>query len=153
MKQTALDFLRQHPEVCFATCENGRPRIRVFQIMRQAGTTLYFATSPQKAVYRQLLRNAAIEIMAVADRVSVRCAGKACFDVDDECQQWIYNNNPVLPRLYSDYRKLAYFSLPIEEICYYDLRPTPPVNVRIDLTAGTETSGFVGERFEKKPKQ
>ena len=40
--QTALDFLRQHNEVTFATCEANRPKLRIFQIMRQDDTTLYF---------------------------------------------------------------------------------------------------------------
>ena len=42
MIQKALDFLKSHIEVAFATCEGNRPRIRVFQIMKQEGTTLYF---------------------------------------------------------------------------------------------------------------
>ena len=29
----ALDFLRNHVEIAFATCEGNRPRIRIFQIM------------------------------------------------------------------------------------------------------------------------
>ena len=41
----ALDFLRNHVEIAFATCEGNRPRIRIFQIMKMEGTTLYFATS------------------------------------------------------------------------------------------------------------
>ena len=44
--QTALDFLKKHPEVAFATCEDNRPKIRVFQIMKMEGTVLYFATTP-----------------------------------------------------------------------------------------------------------
>lgn len=50
MIQKALDFLKSHIEVAFATCEGNRPRIRVFQIMKQEGTTLYFATSAEAGV-------------------------------------------------------------------------------------------------------
>jgi len=51
--QTALDFLSRNNEVAFATCADNLPHIRVFQIMKQEGTTLYFATSPSKEVYRE----------------------------------------------------------------------------------------------------
>ena len=150
--QTALDFLKAHNEVAFATCEDNRPKIRLFQIMRQEGTTLYFATSTQKAIYSQLLKNPHVEILAVDGKVSVRCEGSISFDVDDECKRWIYDHNPVLPRLYSSYDKLVYFSLRIDVMDYYDLRPTPPILRHFDLRAGTETGGFVGERFTKEEK-
>ena len=81
MLQKALDFLREHNEIAFATCEGNLPKIRVFQIMKQDGLMLYFATSPMKAVHRQLLENPNVEILASADKVSVRCAGMVLLDV------------------------------------------------------------------------
>ncbi|WP_232220059.1 pyridoxamine 5'-phosphate oxidase family protein [Prevotella falsenii] len=141
--------MKQNKEVVFATNEGNQPKIRIFQIMRQEATTLYFATSSQKEVYRQLQKNPHVEILTMANDVSVRCSGKVSFDVDDKCRQWIYNNNPVLPRLYSSYDKLVYFSLAIEEMDYYDLRPTPPILRHFNLREGTEGTGFVGERFSK----
>ena len=148
--QTALDFLSRHKEVAFATSEDNLPKIRIFQIMRQEAATLYFATSAQKAVYQQLRQNPHIEILAMDGQVSVRCAGKAKFNVGDDCKQWIYDHNPVLPRPYSSYDKLVYFSFNIEEMDYYDLRPTPPIFRHFNLLEETESSGFVGERFTKK---
>jgi len=79
----------------------------------------------------------------------VRCEGMVSFDVDDEKQRWIYENNPVLPRLYSSYNKLAYFVLPIAAMDYFDLRPTPPIFKHFDLIVGEVGNGFVGERFKK----
>ena len=84
MIQKALDFLKQHNEVAFATCEGNLPKIRVFQIMKQEGVKLYFATSPMKAVHRQLLENPNVELLASADKVSVRCAGMVSFDVPED---------------------------------------------------------------------
>lgn len=147
--ETALDFLDSHVEVALATCEEGSPRIRIFQIMQREGTTLYFATSPVKAVYRQLQVDPRIEIVSLADRVSVRCSGKAHFDVDEERSRRIYDHTPVLQRLYSSYDKLVCFALPIARLDYYDLRPTPPIFRHYNLEAGTEGSGFIGERFAK----
>ena len=151
MLQTALQFLRDHNEIAFATCEGNLPKIRVFQIMKQEGTVLCFATFPEKSVYRQLHENPNVELLASADKVSVRCVGAVTFDVPDDIQRWIYDNNEVLPRLYTSYSKLAYFSLNIAELDYFDLRPTPPILKHFDLITGDTGEGFVGERFKKQP--
>lgn len=143
----ALEFLRDHVEVALATCEGNRPRIRVFQVMKMEGSTLYFATSPVKEVFRQLTDNPFVEIMASEGKVFVRVKGKAVFQVEAETQKWIYNNNPVLPRLYTAYDKLAYFKVDIEEMDYYDLAPNPPVYKHYNLCDNTVSDGYVGERY------
>ena len=68
MLQKALDFLRDHNEIAFATCEGNLPKLRIFQIMKQEGTMHYFATSPEKAVYRELTANPNVELLAYADK-------------------------------------------------------------------------------------
>ncbi len=75
----ALAFLREHNEAAFATVEDGKPKIRVFQIMRVVGPNLYFATAPHKEVYRQLQSNPNVEILAMAGNLSVRVTGRAVF--------------------------------------------------------------------------
>ena len=150
MMQQALQFLQNHNEVAFATSDGHLPKIRIFQIMKQEGAMLYFATSPEKAVYRELTANPNVEVLAYADKVSVRCVGAVSFDVPDDIQQWIYDNNEVLPRLYTSYDKLAYFSLNIAEMDFFDLRPTPPVMKHFDLITGDMGDGYVGERYSQK---
>ena len=147
MLQTALEFLRKHNEITFATTDGTSPRLRIFQIMRQESSTLYFATSAKKAVWRELQANPNVELLAFANNISVRCSGMVSFDVSDDVKRWIYDNNPVLPRLYTSYDKLEYFCLPIAVMDYYDLNPTPPVFKHFDLMSGDEANGFVGERF------
>ena len=146
--QQALQFLQEHNEIALATCEGNLPKLRIFQIMKQENTTLYFATSAEKAVYKELKANPNVEVLAFAGKISVRCSGIVSFNVDDETKRWIYDNNPVLSRLYTNYDKLAYFSLPIAELDYYNLEPTPPLFKHIDLVEGSESFGFVGERFK-----
>ncbi len=104
--------------------------------MRQEGHVLYFATSARKAVYRELKENPNVEILAYADNISVRCAGMVNFDVDDETKRWIFEHNPVLPRLYPSYDAMEYFRLPIAEMDYFDLSPTPPLFKHFDLMTG-----------------
>ena len=147
MIQQAIDFLCEHPAGVLATVADGRPKTRVFQVMKAEGTTLYFATAPQKAVWQQIQANPAVEFLVLHEGVSVRCSGTALFDVDDTTKRWIYYHNPVLPRLYSSYDTLVYFRLPIARLEYFDLRPMPPINKHFDLTTGTTADGFRGERF------
>ena len=148
MLQTALQFLSEHNEIAFATCEGNLPKIRIFQIMKQEGTVLYFSTSAEKAVWKELMQNPNVEVLAYADQISVRCSGMVNFDVEDDVKRWIFDNNPVLPRLYSSYDQLVYFCLPIAEMDYFDLTPTPPVFKHFDLMVGDVGDGFVGERFK-----
>lgn len=147
--QQALDFLKAHNEIVLATSEDNLTHLRMFQIMKQEDNRLYFATSPKKAVFEQLVKNPNIEIIATADRVSVRCAGMVNFSVTDDMKRWIFENNPVLPRLYNNYSELEYFVMPIAEMDYYDLNPTPPVFKHFDLITGEVGNGFVGGKFSK----
>lgn len=130
--EKAFDFLRTHKDVALATVEGERPKIRVFQIMKVEGHDLYFATSPRKEVYAQIVKNPAIELLAMEDNISVRISGDAAFDVDDTTAREIYGSNPVLPRLYATYLDLVYFRLPIRQLDYYDLTPTPPEQKHIE---------------------
>ena len=116
MFDKAIQFLKDHKEIALATCEGNLPKLRIFQIMKQEGHVLYFATSAQKAVYRELRQNPNVEILAYADNISVRCSGMVNFNVEDEVKRWIYENNPVLPRLYTSYDQMEYFCLPIAEM-------------------------------------
>ena len=149
MLQKALQFLSKHNEIALATCQGNLPKLRMFQIMRQQGNVLYFATSAKKAIWQELQENPNVELLAYADNVSVRCSGMVNFYVDNDTKCWIYNHNDVLSRLYTSYDQLEYFCLPIADLDYFDLTPTPPVNLHFDLMEGAMNNGFVGERFRK----
>lgn len=125
--EKAFQFLAAHPNVALATVEDGHPKARVFQIMRQDAGRLYFATAAGKAVYHQLRQDPHVEILAWNDDISVRIAGQATFDVPDAMQREIYAGSPILRRLYPNYSSMEYFSVAVQECDYYDLRPTPPV--------------------------
>ena len=47
MFDKAIQFLKDHKEIALATCEGNLPKLRIFQIMKQEGHVLYFATSAQ----------------------------------------------------------------------------------------------------------
>ena len=83
-----------------------------------------------------------------AFNLSVRCSGMVNFNIEDDVKRWIYEHNDVLSRLYTSYDQIEYFCLPIAEMDYYDLSPTPPVFQHFDLIAGQVGRGYVGERFK-----
>ena len=149
MLQKALKFLSEHNEIALATCQGNLPKMRIFQIMKREGNVLYFATSAKKAIWKELQENPNVELLAYADNVSVRCSGMVNFYVDNDTKCWIYNHNDVLSRLYTSYDQLEYFCLPIAELDYFDLTPTPPINQHFDLIAGEMNNGYVGERYSQ----
>ena len=106
-------------------------------------------TAPNCPVAESLPMEVQTRVSMMHDRVSVRCSGRADFDVDDSDKRWIYDHNEVLRRLYPSYDTMAYFKLPIERMDYYDLRPTPPIHKSFDLSTGESRDGFVGARFSK----
>ena len=150
MFKKAIQFLKDHKEIALATCEGNLPKLRIFQVMKQEGHVLYFATSAKKAVYHELRQNPNVELLAYEGNVSVRCMGMVNFNVEEDTKRWIYCNNAVLQRLYSSYDQLEYFCLPIAEIDYYDLEPTPPKFIHFDLMSGEVGNGFVGEKYSNK---
>lgn len=127
--EEVFEFLKKNKDVAFATVEQNKPRIRAFQIMKQEGSKLYFATASNKEVYHQLKQNPNVEILAMSGNIFVRISGEIVFDVPDNIAEDIYINNAVLSRLYKTYndKNLVYFRLSINQLDYYDLSFTPPL--------------------------
>ena len=124
----AFHFLEGHEDMAFATCDREHyPKVRVLQLMKTEGHTLYFAVSPLSETYAQLQDNDRAEALAWEGDVSVRVAGKVHFDVPDETCREIYKNSKLLQRLYTHYKELAYLRFVAEKLDYYDLSVNPPV--------------------------
>lgn len=132
-----LDFIWKNRDLALATVgEDGKPKVRVFQVMSIDEGTLFFATGPHKRVYAELQGNPAVEILAFRGDVSVRISGVARFVDDAATQERIYRSNEVLQRLYSRAQDLAYFCVEIENLDYYDLATNPPTFRHYDGTSG-----------------
>lgn len=129
MDEKLLEIFQKNKEVAFATSVDGRPHLRIFQIMKIEGNDIYFATSPKKDVYAQLQANPHVAALDLKGASFARVSGTIDFDVPDEEQREIYESNPVLPHLYKTYKDLAYLRLPVESADYFDLRTTPPTLV------------------------
>ena len=137
-----LRFLKEHRDVALATTDEfGHPTLRVFQVMEITDTVLYFCTSYKKEVYEQIRQSPYIAILSYSGDVSIRISGIADFGVDDDFCRKIYEKNPTLKRLYSNYWEIAYFRLPISRATYFDLGQNPPVHK--DYTYTPEHAPFV----------
>ncbi|MCC8173156.1 MAG: pyridoxamine 5'-phosphate oxidase family protein [Odoribacter sp.] len=133
--EKALEFLQRHKDIAFATIgEDGKPKLRVFQIMKMENTNFYFATVTSKEVYRQLQLNPYVEFLAMQGQLSVRVSGRVDFNVEKEKCREIYENNKNLQRLYYSYRDLVYFRIVTNKIDYYDLTPNPPLLEGYDIS-------------------
>ena len=133
MDAKLLEIFQKNKEVAFATSVDGRPNVRIFQIMKIDGNDIYFATSPKKEVYAQLRQNPHVAILDLKGASFARLPGTIDFDIPDEVQREIYDTNPVLPHLYKTYKDLAYLRLPAESADYFDLKTTPPTLVHYDF--------------------
>ena len=135
--QKILEFLWKNRDVALATIGyDDRPKVRVFQIMTIKDNKLYFATGPHKKVYDELQQNPAVEILAYKGNISVRITGNASFKVDSFTQMGIYQGSDILKRLYRSALDLAYFSVSIDSLDYYDLSTNPPTFRHYDGTTG-----------------
>ena len=135
--QQILEFLWKNRDVALATIGyDYRPKVRVFQIMAIKDGKLFFATGPHKKVYDELQQNPAVEILAYKGNISVRITGNASFKVDSFTQMGIYQGSDILKRLYRSAQDLAYFSVSIDSLDYYDLSTNPPTFRHYDGTTG-----------------
>ena len=133
--QQILEFLWKNRDVALATIGyDDRPKVRVFQIMAIKDSKLFFATGPHKKVYDELQQNPAVEILAYKGNISVRITGNASFKVDSFTQMGIYQGSDILKRLYRSALDLAYFSVSIDSLDYYDLSTNPPTFRHYDGT-------------------
>ncbi len=133
MDEKLLEIFHKNKEVAFATSVDGKPHLRIFQIMKIDGNSIYFATSPKKEVYAQLRENPNVAILDLKGASFARVSGTIDFDIPDEIQREIFETNPVLPHLYKTYKDLVYLRLPAEQADYFDLRTTPPTLIHYDF--------------------
>ena len=96
-----LQFLQENPIFYLATVEENRPRVRPFGFVLEHEKRLYFATSNQKKVYRQLKDNPQFEISTTAKNGEwLRLNGQAVFNTTRAIKQAALDSSPILQKLY-----------------------------------------------------
>lgn len=96
-----LQFLSENPTFYLATVEGNIPKVRPFGFVMNYHNKLYFCTSNQKDVYKQLKANPHFEVSTVSKTNEwLRLSGKAVFDTNQATQQAALDAAPFLSRMY-----------------------------------------------------
>ena len=100
--QTVTDFLVQSQIQYFATVGlDGKPKVRPFQFMLEQAGKLYFCTSNQKNVFKEIQKQPYVEICASGENFSwLRLNGKVVFSQDLAIKEKIQEANPLVKSIY-----------------------------------------------------
>ena len=114
--EIATDFLRKSQVQYLATIGiDGKPKVRPFQFMLEEGGKLYFCTSNEKKVYKEIKNQPYIEFCASGENFSwLRLNGKVVFSQDIDIKSKILDGNPIVKSIYKTPDN------PIFEVFYLD---------------------------------
>jgi uncharacterized pyridoxamine 5'-phosphate oxidase family protein len=97
-----LKFLKDNPVFYLATVDGNLPKVRPFGFVMNYQDKLYFCTSNQKDVYKQLKANPNIELSTTSPtREWLRLKGKAVFNTNKQSKQAALDAAPALSNMYS----------------------------------------------------
>jgi uncharacterized pyridoxamine 5'-phosphate oxidase family protein len=102
MIQIVVDFLVQSKVHYFATIGlDNKPKVRPFQFMFEEGGKLYFCTSNQKKVFKEIQNNSYVEISGCQENSSwIRLNGKVVFSEDLTLKQKVLDTSPLVKSIY-----------------------------------------------------
>lgn len=100
--QIVTDFLKKSQVQYLATIGiDGKPKVRPFQFMLEDGGKLYFCTSNEKNVYKEIENQPYVEFCASGENFSwLRLKGKAIFSQDIAIKSKIQDSNPLVKSIY-----------------------------------------------------
>ena len=98
-----IEFLKKNKNVDFATIdENGRPRVRPFEVLAQEDGKLLFVTSNKKKVFAELKETPYVEFTVTSpDSIWIRISGRVDFISDLAMKQKILDHDDFLKGIYS----------------------------------------------------
>ncbi len=113
---TVTDFLIKSQVQYLATIGlDANPKVRPFQFMLEEGGRLYFCTSNQKPVFKEMQKHPHVEFCASgADFSWLRLSGKVVFSKDLGLKTRIQDASPIVKSIYKTSDN------PIFEIFYLD---------------------------------
>ena len=97
-----LNFLKNNPVQFFATVGlDNKPKVRPFQFMLEKNGKLFFCTSNQKEVYKEIKNNPYVELCSSTPKaVWVRIHGKVVFDNDINIKSEIIESSSLVKSIY-----------------------------------------------------
>lgn len=111
-----VNFLSENPVLYLATIgRDSKPKVRPFQFMLEKEGKLFFCTSNQKEVYKEIKLNPYVEFSTTnQNNVWIRISGRIKFSNDLEVKTTIIEHNPLVKSIYKTPDN------PIFEIFYLD---------------------------------
>ncbi|MDR1194496.1 MAG: pyridoxamine 5'-phosphate oxidase family protein [Peptococcaceae bacterium] len=129
----AVRFLRECPAFFLATVQGEKPKLRPFGAVMEYKDRIYFSTSNQKEVFRQIKLNPQVEISGVAaDGKWIRLSGKAVVDGSMEARVAMLEANPALNGMYKlgdDQFEVFYLANP--QGWFYRLGENEPIRIQL----------------------
>lgn len=130
-----VNFLINNPVQYFSTVGiDGKPKVRPFQFMMENQGKLWFCTSSEKDVYKELAANPYAEITtSAADFSWIRVSGKAVFVDDRDIKGSILEHSPLVKSIYKtpDNPVFAAFYLSEAEAVVSDFSGNPPRRISL----------------------
>lgn len=100
--KNVIDFLKKSQIQYLATVGlDGKPKVRPFQFMMEEGGKLYFCTSNDKKVFKEIKNQSWVEFCACGENFSwIRLNGKAVFSDDLNIKSKIFDISPIVKSIY-----------------------------------------------------
>lgn len=125
-----LNFLKSNPVQFFATIGlDDKPKVRPFQFMLEKNGKLFFCTSNQKEVWREIKNNPYVELCSSTPAaVWLRIHGRVVFNDNIDVKSEIIENNSLVKSIYQtpDNPAFEIFYLEGAEAIFYDFSGNPP---------------------------
>ena len=98
------DFLNEAGVFFLATEDGPQPKVRPLGAHIEADGKIYFTVGDFKAVYRQMVENPRVEIVAFTpkDRMWLRYTGRAVFEDNPKVEEMVFERLPHLRNSYNE---------------------------------------------------
>lgn len=96
------EFLNEAGVWYFLTTDGNRPKGRPFRFHMLQDDKVYFGTGTFKNVYRQMVQNNHVEVLAVRGNEFLRYDGDVVFEEDETLAEAVLSNAPAMQKVYND---------------------------------------------------
>ncbi len=124
-----IEKLEAYPSGVFATIEDGKVRTRVFQYLFAEENKVYFCTSNEKPVYKQIKDNKYVTFCTHSQDFSdvVSITGKAVFKDDLDLKAKLLDAQPGIKGIYksADNPVFEVFYVDVEEVSTFGFGEGP----------------------------
>jgi uncharacterized pyridoxamine 5'-phosphate oxidase family protein/ferredoxin len=141
-----LDLLREIKSVSVASAEDGKPYVRIIDIMFVENDKIYFTTARGKVFYKQIIKNPSVAIVGMDKNYNmVRVSGEVK-KVDRIYMDKIFEENPMMNDIYPGEKRdiLDPFCISKGVGEVFDLSVIPPYRKRFSFSGEViKPSGYV----------